>query len=63
MPVYDNLWWAIDGVLAGMGMPYVHLGETAVEAIAHARLAQPSAVETNRQIRFLEYLAGSIGAK
>jgi atypical dual specificity phosphatase len=22
-PYYDNLWWAIDGILAGMGVPYI----------------------------------------
>ena len=36
---------------------FISQGETAAAAIAHVRQAEPAAVETNRQIRFLEELA------
>ncbi len=36
---------------------FISQGETAAQAIAHVRQAEPSAVETVRQIRFLEEFA------
>jgi hypothetical protein len=62
-PKSNLLWWVIPGVLAEMPMPFLLIfqGETTETAIRRVRAVEPVAIETPRQIQFLEQFAERVG--